>query len=73
MKKSLYMTGGLVLLAVIAVTAWVLRPPAEATEPIEAIPLENPTTTGGELTIFTMSRTNRLSALASMNSCAANQ
>ena len=51
MKKSLFIIGGIVILSVIAVTAWVLRPPAEATAPIEAIPLA--TATSAETTTGT--------------------
>jgi polyisoprenoid-binding protein YceI len=39
MNKSFLIVGGIVILGVIAIIAWVLRPPAEATAPIEAIPL----------------------------------
>jgi polyisoprenoid-binding protein YceI len=45
MKKSIIVTGGLILVGVIAIAAWVLRPPAEATEPIEAIPIAEATET----------------------------
>lgn len=44
MKKTLLIIGGLVLVGIIAVVAYVLRPPAEATAPIEAIPLATATT-----------------------------
>ena len=39
MKKTLLIVGGIAVLGVIAITAWVLRPSAEPTAPIEAIPL----------------------------------
>lgn len=43
MKKSVFIIGAVVLLGIVAVIAWVLRPPAEATAPIEAIPLATAT------------------------------
>lgn len=43
MKKNLLIIGIVVLVGIVAVIAYVLRPPAEATAPIEAIPLATPT------------------------------
>ena len=51
MKKSLLVIGAVVILGIIAMVAWVLRPPAEATAPIEAIPLA--TATSAETTTET--------------------
>lgn len=44
MKKTVFIVGALVLVGLVAVIAWVLRPSAEATAPLEAIPLATPTT-----------------------------
>jgi len=44
MKKNLFIAGAVLFLGIFAVVAWVLRPPAEATAPIEAIPLATATT-----------------------------
>ena len=44
MKKNLRIIGSIVLVGIIAVTAYVMRPSAEATAPIEAIPLATATT-----------------------------
>ncbi len=44
MKKNLLIIGAIVLVGIIAVAAYVMRPPAEATAPIEAIPLATATT-----------------------------
>ena len=43
MKKTLFIIGAVVVVGIIAVGAYVLRPPAEATAPIEAIPLATAT------------------------------
>lgn len=44
MKKNLLIIGVVVLVGIVALVAYVLRPPAEATAPIEAIPLATATT-----------------------------
>lgn len=44
MKKNLLIIGAIVLVGIIAVAAYVMRPSAEATAPIEAIPLATATT-----------------------------
>lgn len=43
MKKNLLIIGVVVLVGIVALVAYVLRPPAEATAPIEAIPLATAT------------------------------
>jgi polyisoprenoid-binding protein YceI len=44
MKKNLLIVGVIVIVGLVALVAYVLRPPAEATAPIEAIPLATATT-----------------------------